>query len=65
MAPDDASSGVDDSGAEASATIEDVDHEHPETGETFDRTGVHARGKQHPDDQPDGTEHEPEAPDDT
>jgi hypothetical protein len=30
-------------------TVEDVDHEHPTTGETFDRTGVHGRGKKHPD----------------
>ena len=35
--------------ADEKRTVEDVDHEHPHTGETFDRTGVHGRGKEHPD----------------
>lgn len=47
----DETSTTDDSDAGESGTIEDVDHAHPETGETFDRTGVHARGQKHPDDQ--------------
>jgi hypothetical protein len=30
-------------------TVADVSHEHPTTGETFDRTGVYGRGKRRPD----------------
>lgn len=44
-------SSTDDPDAGEPDTIDDVDHAHPETGETFDRTGVHARGQKQPHDQ--------------
>lgn len=44
----------DDDGRDADEeTVGEVDHEHPKTGETFDRTGVHGRGKEHPEESAD------------
>lgn len=51
----DETSSPEDSGADESETLEDVDHVHPETGETFDQTGVHSRGQKHPDDHTEGS----------
>lgn len=65
MTPDVASSEQDgEEEVDEPATLKDVGHAHPETGETFEHTGVHARGKYHPDDQPDASENETDDPDD-
>lgn len=39
------------------ATLKEVEHTHPHTDETFDRTGVHGRGKRSDSDEEDAGEH--------
>lgn len=49
MSDDDSEPEDDTSATDERGTVEDVDHSHPHTDETFDSTGVHGRGKEHPD----------------